>query len=64
MNGESFRGVSMFASLFQKNGFAFVEQILHFLTYYQYSITQKIRFRVLADFRTSLQKTPTWRENI
>ena len=43
---------------FQKNGFVFVEQIQHFEALYQYSITQKIRITLLADFKTSLQKTP------
>ena len=43
---------------FQKNGFVFVEQIQHFEALYQYSITQKIRIMLLADFKTSLQKTP------
>ena len=38
----------------RKNGFMFVKKILHFWAFYQRSIAQKIRFRLLADFRTSL----------
>ena len=38
---------------FPENGFAFVEQIWHFQALHQYSITQNIRFRPLADFQTN-----------
>ena len=38
----------------RKNRFVFVKLILHFRAFYQRSIAQKIRFRLLADFRTSL----------
>ena len=38
---------------FPENGFAFVEQIWHFQALHQYSITQNIRFRPLADFKTN-----------
>ena len=62
--GESFRGFSTFAQLFQKNGFEFVEQILYFCALYQYSITSKIGFRLLTESKTSLQITPLWEEKL
>ena len=33
-----------------KNSFVFVNQIWHMLTFYQYSITQKIHFGILTEF--------------
>ena len=50
------------ASLSQKRGFVFVEQILHYLALQQHSITQKIRFTLFIDFKTNLQETPTYGE--
>ena len=44
----------MFALLFQKNGFVFVNQIWHFKALNQYSVAQKIRFKLLPDFKTNL----------
>ena len=49
-----------FASLFQKNGPVFVDQIWHSKSLNQYSVTQKIRFRRLGDFKTSLSETSIW----
>ena len=53
-----------FREVYQKNSFVFVQQILHFKAFYQHSVTQKFRFRLLTDFRRSLQEIPTWRENL
>ena len=61
---ETLREGSTFVSLSQKNGFEFVEQILHFKAFQQHSISKKFRFRLLADSRTSLQETLTWRESL
>ena len=47
----------MFALLSQKNGFVFVNQIWHFKASNQHSLAQKIRFRLLTDFKTNLQET-------
>ena len=47
----------MFALLSQKNGFAFVNQIWHFKALSQYSVANKIRFRLLTAFKTNLQET-------
>ena len=47
----------MFPSLSQKNGFAFVNQIWHFKALNQYSVAYKIRFRLLADLKTSSNET-------
>ena len=46
----------MFASLSQKNGFVFVNQIWHEpnKALNQYSLAQEIRFRLLTDFKTNL----------
>ena len=45
------------ASLSQQNDFVFVDQILHSKALDQYTITEKIWFRVLEDFKTNLLKT-------
>ena len=45
------------ASLPQQNDLVFVNQILHSKALDQYSITEKIWFRVLEDFKTNLLKT-------
>ena len=46
IQGESIWKVSKFASLFQKNGFAFVDQIWHYNALNQYSMAQKIVLRL------------------
>ena len=55
--------VSRLASLPQKNGFLFDDQIWHDKALYQYSITRKTRFTFLTDFETSLQENPIWEES-
>ena len=45
--GRNFLKSSRWVSLSQKNGFVFVDQIWHYKAMYQYSITQKIRCRLL-----------------
>ena len=47
----------MFASLSQKNGSVFVNQIWYFKASNQYSVVQNIRFRLLTDFKTNLYET-------
>ena len=42
MQGEGYLKVSRFASPFQKNAFAVVDQICCFLALYKYLITQNI----------------------
>ena len=61
---ESFWRVSKFASLSQKISFVFVDQIWHYKALNQYSITRKIRFKLLADFKTNLQETPRQGESL
>ena len=61
---KTFQEVSTFALLSQKDGFLFVQHILHSKAFYQHSIAQETQFRLLGDFKTSLQETPTWRENL
>ena len=56
----SFWRVWSFVSLFQKNGLVFVDQIWHSKSLNQYSVTQKIRFRRLGDFKTNLSETSIW----
>lgn len=51
-------------SVSQMNGLVFANQILHFWVLYQYSITQKIRTKLLIDFKTSLYESPIWWEDI
>ena len=43
-----------FPSFSQKNGFVFVNQFWHFKALNQYSVAQKIQFRLLKDFKTNL----------
>ena len=57
IQGERFWRVSTFASLPQKKGFVFVNQIWHFKDLNQYSVAHKIRFKHQTDFKTSLQET-------
>ena len=57
IQGEGFGRVSTFASLSQKNGFVFVNQIWHFKALNHYFQPYKIRFRLLTGFKTNLQKT-------
>ena len=57
IKGESFWRVSRFAQFSQKNSFVFVKQIWHFQALNQYSIAEKIRFRVLTDFKLNSQDT-------
>ena len=52
-----FPRVSTFASFSQKNGFVFVNQILHFQALSHYFEPYKIRFRLLTGFKTILQET-------
>ena len=47
----------MFALLSRKNGFVFDNQIWYYKALNQYSVAEKIRFRLLRDFKTILQKT-------
>ena len=54
--GETFRSVSMFFSLSQKNGFVFVNQILLFRSLSHYFQPDKIPFRLLTGFKTILQE--------
>ena len=44
----------MFPSLCEKNGFVFVNLILHFKALNQYSLAQSIRFTLLIDFKGNL----------
>ena len=44
--------------LSKKNGFVFVDQIWLSIVLNQYSMAQKIRLRVLTDFKTNLQQAP------
>ena len=46
---NKFWRASSFAPLSQKNSFVFVHQIWHSKSLNQYSVTQKIRFRLLTD---------------
>ena len=57
IKGEGFGRVSTFASLSQKNGFVFVNQIWHFKALNYYFQPYKIRFRLLTGFKTILQET-------
>ena len=57
IQGEGFRRVSMFLSLSQKNGFAFVNQFSDFKTLNHNFQPDKIRFRLLTGFKTILQET-------
>ena len=57
IQGEGFGRVSTFASLSQKNGFVFVNQIWHFKALSHYFQPYKIRFRLLKVFKTILQET-------
>ena len=59
---ETCRYVSNIASMSQKSGFVFVDQIFLFEAFCQYLTTQNIRVRLMADFKTSLHETPIWRE--
>ena len=61
--GESFSKVSRRVSLFHKNSFVFMNQIWHYKALNQYSIAQNIRFRLLTDFKTNLQKTTIHEES-
>ena len=45
-----------------QNGSVFIDQICHHKTLYQYSITQKTRFRLLTDYETTLSGNPIWEE--
>ena len=47
----------MFASLSQKNGFVFVNQIWHYKVLNQYPISHKTRYRPLTDFKATLSET-------
>ena len=60
---ESFREVSRFASLFQKNDFVFVHQIWHYKALNQYSMAHKIRFKLFIDFKANLQEAPIYGES-
>ena len=51
---ESISKVSKSASLSQKKGFAFVDQIWHYKDLNQYPMAQKIRFTLFIDFKTNL----------
>ena len=62
IQGEGFGRVSTFASLSQKNGFVFVNQIWHFKALNHYFQPYKIRFRLLTGFKTNLQETQIQRE--
>ena len=44
----------MFASLFQKYGFVFVKTKWDFKAFNQHSVSRKIRFRLLTDFKINL----------
>ena len=59
---EGFERVSTFASLSHKNGFVFVNQIWRFKALKYYFRAHNIRFRLLTDFKTSLQETLIQRE--
>ena len=60
---EKFWRVSMFALLSRENGFVFVNQTCHFKALNQYSVAQKIRFRLLIDFETNLQESQLQRKS-
>ena len=51
---RNFWRVQRFALFSQKNVFVFVNQISHSKVLNQYSMAQKIRFRLLTHFKTSL----------
>ena len=55
---ESFRRVLRFASLSKKNTFVFVNQIQHNEGLNQFSMTQRIQFRLLTDFKANSQEWP------
>ena len=61
--GRRFWRSSTVASLSQKNGFLFVNQIWHFKALNHYSQAHKIRFRLSTDFKTNLQETQVQRES-
>ena len=46
----------MLASLSQNNGFVFVNEIWHFKALNEYSVTHKIRFWFLRDFKEIYRK--------
>ena len=52
----SFWRVSRLDSISQKNGFVFADQYQHCKALNQFSITEKIQFRLLTDFKTNLQE--------
>ena len=54
IQGETIWKVSRFALLYQKNSFVFVDQIRQFPALNQYSMAQKIHYRLLRDFKTNL----------
>ena len=62
--GQSFRTISTFHSLFQKNGFAFVNQFSHFNALRRYFQPYKFRFRFLRGFKTILQETQIQGEKV
>ena len=43
----------MLASLSQEDGFVFVDQIWHYKDWNQYSMAQKIQFRLFTEFKTN-----------
>ena len=54
IQGEGFGNVSTFASLYQNNGFVFVNQFSHFKALSHYFQRYKIPFRLLTGFKTIL----------
>ena len=57
IQGQGFGRVSRFASLYQKNGYVFVNQFLHFKAFSHYFQPYNLGFRVLTGFKTILQET-------
>ena len=55
---------SKFASLFQKNGLVFVDEIWHYKAVNQYSMIQKIQLTLFTNFlETKLLETPIYGES-
>ena len=48
---------------FLENSFVFVHQMWHYKALNQYSMAQKIRFRLLTNFKRNLSETPIQRES-
>ena len=63
MQGEGFEIISTFTSRSQKNGFVLVNQFSHFKALSIYFQPYKIRFRLLTDFKTILQKAQIYVED-